>query len=239
MVLPDLNEHPGRAPMLGLPAQFARPRVRGRGCAAHDFWVAETNAPSRDCPGANQLHRRLRTTRAQNLPSVFPSVVGAHLHWLGTRFEALRTALGVGRSNRSRHGVWPRPCPLPWPARGSFLELPRRRSSRGRCSWPDVLIAPQRAPFFSPQILLEGPLHLSQRFGHVQAWRLQGTALAIIQNPAHRRAIIQHHVRDFHAGFDQGGGRLLWGCFGLPLLVQHLSLDRTQTPYFTAELHLR
>src|ERR1019366_2140293 len=192
MVPPDLNERPERAPTLGLPAQSALPRVSGRGCAAHDFWVDETNAPSRDCPGANQLHRRLRTTRAQNLPSVSPGVVGAHLHWLGTRFEALRTALGVGRSNRSRHQVWPLPCLLPWPARGSFLELPRRHSSRVRCNWPDVLIAPQRAPFFSPQILLDGLLYFSQRFGHVQTWRLQRTALAIIQNPAHRRAIIQH-----------------------------------------------
>ena len=80
--------------------------------------------------------------------------------------------------------------------------------ARPGCSRPGGRVAPPRTPFFRVQVPLDRLLDLVQRLGHPQAGRMQRSALIVVEDPAHRRAVVEHHGA---GGIDHGRRRVRRG----------------------------
>ena len=106
-------------------------------------------------------------------------------------------------------------------------------------------------PLFCAQVPLDRLLDLAQGLGHPQAGRVQRPALIVIEDPAHRRARVEHHRarridhgrrqvrrrRDRRAGGLRSLGReVLLGLGLLPL--EHGWFDRPQAAYLLPHLNL-
>src|SRR5262249_19206979 len=111
-------------------------------------------------------------------------------------------------------------------------------------------VAPPRTPFFRRQVPADRLLDLMQRRGHPEPWRLDRSPLVIVEDPPHRRAIVEHHRaggidlgsrpirrrRGRRAGGFRGGGRDLIPGLGLLPLEPGL-FDRPQATDFLPHLN--
>ena len=105
-------------------------------------------------------------------------------------------------------------------------------------------------PLFSRQVPLDRLLDLVQRLGHPHAGRMQRPTVIVIEDPTHRRAVVEDHAA---RGIDHGSGpvrhgRGRWdggGGIGRPVVPrlgllarQHGLFDRPQAAHLLPHLDL-